>query len=293
MGIEFKEVEHSYKGYKKNDVLTAIKDINLNINDTNEFLFIVGRTGSGKSTLISHMNGLLLPTKGSVSIYDNILTNKKNKNPKLKNVRKKVGFVFQFPEYQLFEETVYKDICFAPKNFGFSKEEINTNVKEVCKILGIDDDLLQKSPFNLSGGQMRKVAVAGILAYNPDILVLDEPTRGLDPISQEEIMSIFDRINKELGKTIIVISHDMNLVYRYATRVVVMKDGSIVFDGNKLDLFKNDLYIDYHLDKPEILKTIDCINNKLNYNLSYEYYNQTELLNALRKITLGGDDYDR
>ncbi|MGM9972190.1 MAG: energy-coupling factor transporter ATPase [Anaeroplasmataceae bacterium] len=289
MGIEFKEVTHSYKGYKKKDVITAIKDINLNIEECDEFVSIVGRTGSGKSTLISHMNGILLPSSGTVSIFNEILTPKKNKNPKLKPIRKRVGFVFQFPEYQLFEETVYKDICFAPKNFGFKEEEIKKNVSEVCNILGINEDILQKSPFNLSGGQMRKVAVAGILAYNPDILVLDEPTRGLDPIGAEELMEIFLRIHKELHKTIILISHDMNLVYRYSTRVVVMKDARIVYDGDKVNLFSNDKYKDYFLDKPEILHTIDEINKKLGYNLDYNYFNQTELLDALRELTLGGN----
>lgn len=289
MGIEFKEVEHSYKGYKKKDVITAIKDINLNIEESDEFVAIVGRTGSGKSTLISHMNGILLPTGGSVRIFDSILTPKKRKNPKLKPIRKRVGFVFQFPEYQLFEENVYKDICFAPKNFGFSDEEIKENVRKTCKLLNIGDELLQKSPFNLSGGQMRKVAIAGVLAYNPDILVLDEPTRGLDPLGAEEIMELFNYINKELHKTIILISHDMNLVYRYATRVVVMNNGSIAFDGDKRVLFKDKNYIEYHLDKPEILTTIDELNSRLGYNLSYDYYTQTELLNALREISLGGD----
>lgn len=289
MGIEFKEVEHSYKGYKKKDVITAIKDINLNIEESDEFVAIVGRTGSGKSTLISHMNGILLPTGGSVRIFDNILTPKKRKNPKLKPIRKRVGFVFQFPEYQLFEENVYKDICFAPKNFGFSDEEIKENVRKTCKLLNIGDELLQKSPFNLSGGQMRKVAIAGVLAYNPDILVLDEPTRGLDPLGAEEIMELFNYINKELHKTIILISHDMNLVYRYATRVVVMNNGRIAFDGDKRDLFKDKNYLEYHLDKPEILTTIDELNSRLGYNLSYDYYTQTELLNALREISLGGD----
>ncbi len=289
MGIKFKEVEHSYKGYKKSDTVIAIKNINLNIEETNEFVAIVGKTGSGKSTLISHMNGLLLPTSGSVTISEFTLTSKKNKNPKLKNIRKKVGFVFQFPEYQLFEETVYKDIIFAPKNFGFKPEEIEENVKEVCQRLSIDEELLQKSPFNLSGGQMRKVAIAGILAYNPDILVLDEPTRGLDPIGAEELMEMFSQINKELHKTIILISHDMNLVYRYSNRVIVMKEGEIVFDGKKEELFKDEKYISYNLEKPEILKTIDAINERLGYDLDYNYYNQTELLNALRVKTLGGD----
>ncbi len=284
MGIKFEQVEHSYRGVKRKDVVVAIKDINLNINESNEFVAIVGRTGSGKSTLISHMNGLLIPTKGNLDIFGNKITPKKNKNPKLKPIRKRVGFVFQFPEYQLFEETVLKDIKFAPKNFGFKEDEINENVKKVCEVLHIDNKLLSKSPFNLSGGQMRKVAIAGILAYNPDILVLDEPTRGLDPLGAEEIMEVFERIHKEMGKTIILISHDMNLVYRYANRVIVMKDSMLVYDGAKENLFKDNKYQEYHLDKPEVLKTVDYINSKLGYNLGYDIHTQSELIEALRSV---------
>lgn len=285
MGIKFNGVEHSYKGIKKYDIVTAIKDINLNIDDKDEFIAIVGKTGSGKSTLISHMNALLLPTKGSVDIFEYTIMPKKNRSLKLKPIRKKVGYVFQFPEYQLFEETVYKDIKFAPKNFGFKEEEINKNIEEVCKLLNINEDILQKSPFNLSGGQMRKVAIAGILSYNPDILILDEPTRGLDPKGALEIMNIFKYINKELHKTIILISHDMDLVYEYANRVVVMKDGKIEFDGAKEVLFGEKNYEEYHLAKPQILKIIDHINEKLNYNLPYTIHNKDELINALRQVS--------
>ncbi len=269
MGITFTKVGHKYHGARRKDITIALDDINLNIDDKDEFLFVIGRTGSGKSTLISHMNGLLIPTEGSIKIFDYELTPKKRKNPKLKPIRKRIGFVFQFPEYQLFEETVYKDICFAPNNFGATKEEIKENVKNVCKLLHINETILKKSPFNLSGGQMRKVAIAGVLAYNPDILILDEPTRGLDPITADEIMEIFNKINKEMHKTIIVISHDMNLVYKYATRCVVMKDARVVYDGRPLDLFKSN-YEDYHLRKPDILNAIDKINKEMNLQIKYE-----------------------
>ena len=214
MGISFKEVSHIYHGFKKKDVTIALDNINLDINDKNEFVCIVGKTGSGKSTLIQHMNALILPTKGNVHIFDYVITPNKKKNPKLKGIRKKVGFVFQFPEYQLFEETVLKDIMFAPKNFGYSLEEAEAKAKEIAKVLKIDDEILNKSPFNLSGGQMRKVAIAGILSYDPDILLLDEPTRGLDPQAANEIMETFYDIHKKTGKTIIVITHNMNIVYR-------------------------------------------------------------------------------
>ena len=284
MGISFEQVSHKYRGVRRKDITIALEDINLNINDKDEFIAIVGKTGSGKTTLISHMNGLLLPTEGKVILFDKILTKKKNKNPKLKPIRKRIGFVFQFPEYQLFEENVYKDIIFAPKNFGFGEDEIKQNLKEVLNLLNIDKELLKKSPFNLSGGQMRKVEIAGILAYNPDVLILDEPTRGLDPISQDEIMEMFNKIHKDMHKTIIMITHDMDLMYKYANRVVVMKDAKIAYDGNKEELFSNDEYKQYHLEKPELLNIIDNLNLKLNLNIPYSVNNKEDLITYLLEV---------
>ena len=262
----------------------AIENINLDIAGSGEFLALVGKTGSGKSTLIQHMNALLLPTSGSVSIGDKVITPKKNKNPKLKQIRKKVGFVFQFPEYQLFEETVLQDIMFAPKNFGFTEKEAKDSAKKTAKLLRIDDSILSKSPFNLSGGQMRKVAVAGILAYDPDILLLDEPTRGLDPKAAEEIMELFYQIHKEYNKTIILISHDMNLVYQYATRVVVMNNGNISFDGDKVKLFSTEIYKKNHLTKPDVLDLIDYLNKTMGYKLDYNTFTSDELLDKVVKL---------
>lgn len=277
MGISFKEVSHFYPGLKRKEYTIAIENINLEIADKDEFIAIVGKTGSGKSTLMQHMNALVLPSRGNVVIFDKIITPKKKKNPKLKEVRKKVGFVFQFPEYQLFEETVLKDIMFAPLNFGFSEEEAKNKALEIAKLLKIEH-LLKKSPFNLSGGQMRKVAIAGILAYEPDVLLLDEPTRGLDPKAAKEIMDLFYEIHKTTGKTIILISHDMNIVYEYASRVIVMNDTQITFDGSKVDLFGSDKYLENHLTKPEVLKLIDYLNEKLNYNLDYNTFTLDELM---------------
>jgi len=277
MGISFKEVSHFYPGLKRKEYTIAIENINLEIADKDEFIAIVGKTGSGKSTLMQHMNALVLPSRGNVVIFDKMITPKKKKNPKLKEVRKKVGFVFQFPECQLFEETVLKDIIFAPLNFGFSQEEAKNKALEIAKLLKIEH-LLKKSPFNLSGGQMRKVAIAGILAYEPDILLLDEPTRGLDPKAAKEIMDLFYEIHKTTGKTIILISHDMNIVYEYTTRVVVMNDTQITFDGSKVELFGSDEYLENHLTKPEVLKLVDYLNKKLNYNLDYNTFTLDELI---------------
>ncbi len=277
MGISFKEVSHNFKGIKKDDITVAIDNINLDISDKDEFVAIVGKTGSGKSTLLQHMNALALPTSGVVEIFDNVITPKKRKNPPLKNVRKRVGFVFQFPEYQLFEETVLKDIMFAPINFGLSKEEAKKKAIEIAKMLHIEH-LLKKSPFNLSGGQMRKCAIAGILSYDPDILLLDEPTRGLDPKAAKDIMEMFYEIFKKTGKTIVIISHDMNVVYKYATRVVVMNDSKITYDGSKEKLFETGIYKENHLTKPDVLNLVDYLNEKFNYGIDYRTYTLEDLI---------------
>ncbi len=287
MGISFKNVDHYYPGVKRKEYTIALENINLDINEKNEFIAIVGKTGSGKSTLMQHMNALMLPTKGTVQIFDDIITPKKNKNPKLKSVRKRVGFVFQFPEYQLFEETVLKDIMFAPLNFGFTKEEAEAKAKEVAKLLGIEK-ILNKSPFNLSGGQMRKAAIAGILSYDPDILLLDEPTRGLDPKGAKDIMELFYNIHKQTGKTIILITHDMDIVYQYATRVVVLNESYINYDGNKEDLFKTNLYNENHLVKPNVLQLIDYLNEKLGYSIDYNTYTLEDLIEKLKEVSNNG-----
>ena len=280
MGISFKEVSHYYRGLKKKDITVALDNINLDIEGQGEFISIVGKTGSGKSTLLEHMNGLSLPSKGNVEIFDYVITPKKKKNPKMKEIRKRVGYVFQFPEYQLFEETVLKDIMFAPLNFGFKREDAEKKSLEIMKLLGITD-LKDKSPFNISGGQMRRVAIAGVLSYDPDIILLDEPTRGLDPKGALDIMDLFYKIHKETNKTIIMISHDMDIVYKYANRIIVLNDSKLVYDGNKVDLFKDDTYRINHLTKPEILKLIDYLNSKLNMNISYDHYDLDELLSYL------------
>ena len=283
MGISFQNVEYKYPGIKRKSFTLALENINLNINKEGEFIAIVGKTGSGKSTLLQHMNALKLPSSGKVKIFDYEITNKKRKNPKLKDVRKNVGFVFQFPEYQLFEDTVIKDIMFAPKNFGFKKEDAEKEAINVMKLLHITN-LKDKSPFNLSGGQMRKVAIAGVLAYNPEIVLLDEPTRGLDPKGQEEIMELFNDIHKKTNKTFVMITHDMDIVYKYATRVVVLNDTKITYDGNKEELFKDNTYLENHLSKPNVLLLIDYLNEKLNLNLDYDSYDINELLGKLGDI---------
>ena len=281
MAIRFDKVSHYYERPKKGILnAAAIKDVNLSIADRDEFVTIVGHTGSGKSTLLQHINGLILPSSGCVYVNDYVLTNKRRKNPKLKPIRHKIGFVFQFPEYQLFEETVLKDITYGPKNFGLTEEEAISSAKDIAKKLNISH-ILDKSPFNISGGQMRKVAIAGILAYNPEILLLDEPTRGLDPLGAKEIMTFFKDLQVKEHKTIIMITHDMDLVYEYATRVIVMDQGKVVYDGDKKELFTEE-YKNHHLTKPKILEAIDYINEHTNRNIGYDNYTLEDLLKSLK-----------
>lgn len=248
MGINFQNV--SYK-YSKKASTYALKNINLSVESTGEFIFIVGHTGSGKTTLVQHLNALLLPTEGYISFNNSII----KKGTSIKQIRKQVGLVFQFPEYQLFEDTVIKDVMFGPKNFGMSKEEAYAAAIKACELVKIPKTLYEKSPFSLSGGQMRRVAIAGVLASNPDILVLDEPTVGLDPLGKKELLELLEEIRKETNKTIIVISHDMNIVAKHATRVLVLSKGEIVFDGKPNALFNNPILINkYSLDLPNSAK---------------------------------------
>lgn len=250
MEINFRKVNFKYDRKAPNNTLD---NINLSIRAKGEFIAILGHTGSGKSTLIQHMNALLLPTIGEIDIFEHHIYPKNNK--KLKDVRKKVGLVFQFPEYQLFEETVLKDVMFGPKNFGLAEPKAKEKAMEALKIVGIDEDIWNRSPFSLSGGQMRRVAIAGILACEPEVLVLDEPSVGLDPKGRMELMNILTDIYDQTNKTIILVSHDMNLIARYADRIIVLKDGQVVYDGGKRTLFNNlERLHSYNLDLPESAK---------------------------------------
>jgi energy-coupling factor transport system ATP-binding protein len=241
MGINFQNVVFKYNNKASKHQLD---NVTLSINAKDEFIMIVGHTGSGKSTLVQHMNGLLFPTSGNVNVFDiNVIRSKKIK---LKPVRKHVGLVFQFPEYQIFEATVLDDIAFGPKNFGNTKEEAVRLAKEAANLIGISCELYERSPFSLSGGQMRRVAIAGALAINPDVLILDEPTVGLDPKGKEELMNVLVDLQNKTNKTIIMISHDMDIVSKYAKRVIVMNKGQIVYDGNKQDLFENEKLLKEH-----------------------------------------------
>ncbi len=210
----------------------ALENININI-DKGEFVAVIGHTGSGKSTLIQHFNGLLKPTSGKITI-NGLDTIKGN----LKDIRKHVGIVFQYPEHQLFEETVHKDIAFGLQKQGLSKEEIDKRVVRISEQVGLTEEILLKSPFELSGGQKRRVAIAGVLVMEPQILVLDEPSAGLDPAGRDDIFRLISNLHKNLGITIIFVSHSMEDVARLAERVIVLNHGSIEMDGPTPKIFK-------------------------------------------------------
>jgi len=229
----------------------ALRDVNLEI-PSGALVAFVGHTGSGKSTLVQHINGLLKPTAGKVQVDDIIVEPKKKQD--LKPLRRRVGLVFQYPEYQLFEETVLKDVMFGPMNFGHDAAKAEQLAKEALRTVGLDEVFWSRSPFDLSGGQMRRVAIAGVLASQPDVLIVDEPTAGLDPQGRKHMLILFARLHAETGMTLLLITHDMDQVLEYAERVIVMEDAQVAFDGLPLDLFKEETLLEqFHLDLPHVL----------------------------------------
>ncbi len=283
MAIKFEQVSFSYPSFDGKN-FSALKNINLEISEKGEFITLIGETGSGKSTLVQHMNALIRPTTGSVTIYGIKIEKNTNKNKRIKLnlLRQKVGLVFQFPEYQLFEETVQKDIIFGPKNFGIKEEIAIERAKEIIKLVGLSEDYLSRSPFNLSGGEKKRVSIAGILAMEPDILVLDEPTSGLDPKGRDALLELFTSIHKELDKTIIVITHDMNTVYKYASRALVMYDGELVFDGVPNSLFSDKHITEWNLDLPDIIQITKQLEEKLDIKFDSKPHNVDELFNLVK-----------
>lgn len=247
MPIDFSQVTYVYSP-KTPLQFEALKGIDLHIED-GSFVALVGRTGCGKSTLVQHINALLTPSTGEVRVDGFVSTSdKKKRTKKMSPLRKEVGLVFQFPEYQLFEENVLKDVSFGPKNFGRSKEEAVADAKEALSLVGLGKEFYDRSPFELSGGEKRRVAIAGILAIHPKYLVLDEPTAGLDPLGAKEMMDLFDEIHRQ-GTTIILVTHDMSLVLKHCDRCIVMKDGKIAKICTPIELFEDDLE-EYSLQIP-------------------------------------------
>lgn len=258
MSIKVENLVHIYSKSTPFEKV-ALDNISFDISD-GDFVGIIGHTGSGKSTLIQHLNGLIKPDSGKIYIDGEDIT---QKDINLTKVRGKVGIVFQYPEYQLFEETVYKDIAFGPTNMGYSSEEIDKIIHDVIKTVGIDENLLEKSPFELSGGQKRRVAIAGVLAMNPKILILDEPTAGLDPKGRDEILGQIKKLHDEKNITVIWISHSMEDVAKIAKKVIVMADGKIVMYDSVDKVFKNDsLLEEIGLSVPQINKVVRRLKEK-------------------------------
>lgn len=260
MSIKLTNIYHTYSKGTPFERL-ALKDVSLAI-EKGEIVAIIGHTGSGKSTLVQHLNGLLVPDKGSAAI-DNIDITKKD--AKAKAARQQVGMVFQYPEHQLFAETVFEDIAFGPRNKGFSEDEVKKAVREAMAFVGLDyDTFAQRSPFQLSGGQMRRVAIAGVVAMNPDYLVLDEPSAGLDPRSRNAVFKEIMELHKSRNIAIVLVTHSMEEAVKYADRLLVINAGTVLFDGRPADIFKEhgDELVKVGVDVPQVYKLADLLRSK-------------------------------
>ncbi|MEK4630320.1 MAG: energy-coupling factor ABC transporter ATP-binding protein [Solibacillus sp.] len=279
MDIQLQQVEYAYsKGtpFEK----YALHHVDLMI-PSGTYQAIIGHTGSGKSTILQHFNGLLKPSSGTVIIGDRTIEAGK-KQKELKPIRQKVGIVFQFPEHQLFEETVLKDIMFGPMNFGVSEKDAEKRARNLIKLVGLPESVLEKSPFDLSGGQMRRVAIAGVLAMEPEVIVLDEPTAGLDPRGQKEIMDLFYDLHKSRGLTTILVTHSMEDAARYADRIAIMHEGRCVLTGEPRDIFADsEALAKYRLEPPRIVRFQQKIEQMMHKKLAKVCLTEEELAHEL------------
>lgn len=279
MPIIIKDLHYSYQKGTPYET-EALKGINLEINE-GDFIGIIGHTGSGKSTLIQHLNGLILPAQGSVQVDEFISNDKKTK---MRDLRRKVGLVFQYPEHQLFEESVEKDVGFGPANLDFSDKEIKKIVKKSLEAVQLDyKEIKDKSPFNLSGGQKRRVAIAGIIAMKPKYLVLDEPTAGLDPLGREEILAQIKKLHRDFGMTIILVSHSMEDVARYANKLLVMHQGQIEMMGSPEEIFRQrDRLMEIGLALPAVTELLYQL-SKRGLEINKEIFTLEEAVKELKK----------
>ncbi len=285
MDITFKDVSYIYQ---ENTPFAHIALSNLSFHiPSGSFVAIIGHTGSGKSTLIQHLNGLVTPTKGEVSIGEFKMTDT-NKPKDIKNLRSRVGVVFQYPEHQLFEETVAKDIAFGPSNFGVDQVEIKKRIDEIMPAVGLSDSLLERSPFELSGGQMRRVAIAGVLAVKPDVLVLDEPTAGLDPRGQKDIMDMFYQLHQEQGLTTILVTHSMEDAVKYADHVIILNKGTKYMEGKPEEVFTQQEALNkVQLDVPEMIQFLQAFKKKFGQSIPFHKQSMAELAIEMRRIVRG------
>ncbi len=266
----------------------ALHDVTTDI-ASGTFLAVIGHTGSGKSTLVQHLNGLLKPTSGEIRIGDTVIAADK-KDKSLKPLRKKAGIVFQYPEHQLFDETVERDVMFGPRNFGVPEEKARKKARETVLMLGLPEDVLDKSPFDLSGGQMRRVAIAGVLAMEPQILILDEPTAGLDPRGRHEIMEMFAMLHEQQGLTTILVTHSMEDAARYADEIAVMDKGTLLARGTPRDIFSDpERLTGLGLDVPETTLFAMALEEKFGTRLPYDRFSLEETANLIESLMRGGD----
>ena len=288
MSIEIKNLTHIYMPGSPFE-RKALDNVNVSIQD-GEFVALIGHTGSGKSTLIQHINGLLKASSGNIIIDGVDITSKK---VKLSEIRKKVGLVFQYPEYQLFEETIEKDIAFGPKNLGLNDEQVSKRVKKAMNIVGLDYDLYKdKSPFDLSGGQKRRVAIAGVVAMEPKVLILDEPAAGLDPKGREDILEKVKQLKEEYNMTIILVSHSMEDVAKIAERVLVMDKGRCILDGTIKEVFNEvDILESVGLAVPQVTYLVRALKSK-GFNIPEDIFTIEEAKNEILKLIRGANKHD-
>lgn len=293
MQISLKNISYTYNE-KTPFEKKVLKDINLDIK-SGSYIVIVGKTGSGKSTLIEHINGLLVPTKGEVEVEHTLIKAPRTKKERrelaknLRELRKDVAVLFQFSEQQLFETSVLKDIIFAPLNYGVSEEKAIKKAKELIKLIGLDESYLEKSPFELSGGEMRKIALCGVLALEPKVLILDEPTVALDYKSRKEIMTMVKKLQKEKNMTIVLVTHNMDYVLEYGDKVYVLNSGEISFSGETKELFSSkELLEENSLEVPEIIKFYEELREN-NVKLDIFPKNYEELITGIKNKIKGSN----
>ena len=285
MDIIFNNVSYIYQ---KNTPFAhkAIANLSFHI-PSGTFTAVIGHTGSGKSTLIQHLNGLVRPSEGEVTIGDYRLTND-TKPEDMKTLRNRVGVVFQYPEHQLFEETVKKDIAFGPKNFNVPEEEVEQRVREITQEVGLPEELLERSPFDLSGGQMRRVAIAGVLATKPEVLVLDEPTAGLDPRGQQEMMDMFYDLHKRQDLTTILVTHSMEDAVKYADHAMILNNGTKYMEGKPEDvLTQREALHNVQLDVPEMVQFLNAFSEKFDRQIPFRRQSEAELAREIRQVLKG------